>query len=301
MTLREKIIDEPKLEKHITVFLDILGSSASLLELDQAMENKASENQVERLRKKALYSAQRLRVTIDSASEGIRATKSMPSDLSNLTPEDIEVLQRVVKADAHYQASSDSFLLFISVSDENRVEYMDSLLDMLHVISYATVCMLAFGHAIRGAISIGWGAKILDDEILGAGIVRSHDLEKRKAIYPRIIIDDKIISIIQQALKSNEHDSETKLCRYLARLCMKIIYEDRDGEYVVDFRNPIALQHAPKDLIKDLKASASRFVYSSLMESLAQRNWKLIWKYSWLSHYFLVGPALVENASVGDE
>lgn len=301
VTLRERIIDEPKLEKHITVFLDILGSSASLLELDQAVENKASENRVEFLKEKALYPAQRLRLLIDSAYEGIRSTKNMTDHVSNLTPEEIKVLKEAVMADAHYQSSSDSLLLFVSVSDEYQVRCMSSLLDMLHVISYASFCMLAYGHAIRGAISIGWGAKILDDEILGAGIVKSHELEKRRARYPRIIVDDEVVLLISQALELRKIDLHSKLSRHIAQLCQKMIYDDCDGEHVVDFWSSYALKHAPKESLEQLNTRASLFVRSSLTEVMSKRDLSLIMKYSWLMHYILVRSGADQKAVGGAE
>jgi hypothetical protein len=70
---------------------------------------------------------------------------------------------------------------------------------------------------IRGGVTIGQ-SYLSDNLVLGPALLETYELESKKAIYPRILISDTIIS----KLNSNNYNS-------------KLIKKDRDNKYFIDY------------------------------------------------------------------
>ncbi|MYY44358.1 MULTISPECIES: hypothetical protein [Weeksellaceae] len=84
------------------------------------------------------------------------------------------------------------------------------------------------GYLTRGGVSIG---KLIhtDEFIFGPALVNAYELESKKAIYPRIIIDSKVI---ENGIKyRQDHHSQEEELDYI----MKILTEDDDKNYYIDY------------------------------------------------------------------
>lgn len=96
----------------------------------------------------------------------------------------------------------------------------------------ASAALIHHGMVFRGAVVVG---KVVhsENQVFGPAIVKAYELESRKAIYPRIIVDE-IITDIAGKYRASHHDRNEEI-EYVMRLLTK----DSDGRYFVDYYNAI--------------------------------------------------------------
>ena len=118
------------------------------------------------------------------------------------------------------QTTSFSDLIIISISLED-IDYMDS---EIYDVFYLLLNAMLKGFLLRGAIVYG---KLIHTKevIFGPGLIDAYNREKTIAKYPRVIIDDVIVSDLKDL------PSKSKF----ARSCERIISRDFDGIYYLDF------------------------------------------------------------------
>lgn len=96
--------------------------------------------------------------------------------------------------------------------------------------------MLADGIALRGGIDLGMAIKNDENELYGSALLNPYILESKVAKSIRIVIGQTLYNCIQE-ISSNEDLGNELLnlnIRY-AQLCKKLIKQDTDGEYILDY------------------------------------------------------------------
>lgn len=84
------------------------------------------------------------------------------------------------------------------------------------------------GYLARGGVSIG---KLIhtDEFIFGPALVNAYELESKKAVYPRIIVDKEVVEI---GIKyRQDHHSQEEELNYI----MNILTQDHDKNYYIDY------------------------------------------------------------------
>ena len=109
---------------------------------------------------------------------------------------------------------------------------MTELLDLV----YAQAKLVENRVLVRGAVTVG---QIFsrDHLIFGPGLIRAYELESTVALFPRIILDPKVLDVLAQSLDlcgSAEPETERKEIRALLAL-------DSDGVWFIDYLRGIAL------------------------------------------------------------
>lgn len=96
--------------------------------------------------------------------------------------------------------------------------------------------MLADGIALRGGIDLGMAIKNDENELYGSALLNPYIIESKVAKSIRIVIGQPLYNYIQET-SSNEDFNDELLdlnIRY-AQLCKKLIKQDTDGEYILDY------------------------------------------------------------------
>ena len=123
---------------------------------------------------------------------------------------------------------SDSFVFVMKSSKNNQ-----NLSQLFLIIRFLQDRFWENGFCFRGAITLGEMYYPDKDEnvLLGNGIVEAYKLECEVAIYPRIVVDEKVYEIIKEEdLQGYPFGSrETKL--------KDSIKKDKDGVYFLDLLN----------------------------------------------------------------
>lgn len=176
---------------------------------------------------------------------------------------------------------SDTIVISFKVTDTSEVFF--TLLELKWL-----VMELVWNEILcRGAISIG---KLIhtDKYLFGPALVEAYTLEKKAALYPRIILDRKIIDLGAK-YRSEQHTKEMERS-YVEELLEK----DSDGMYYIDYFTKA--QHELNDPDYDFPAYIDRLgdiIRKGLRSFTHPSNADIRVKYTWMRERY---NALVDEA-----
>jgi len=177
-------------------------------------------------------------------------------------PKEIQLNDRIVNQ------FSDSIV--ISYSKENFIH---------HIFQDAYfLCIKAMENEflLRGAIVYG---KLIhsknDNKLFGPACLEAYEMEREKAVFPRIIIDEKIFDLA----KDNYSNCDNPDLEY--ENLMKLISLDFDN---INYINYINKYYTGVDVGEEGEQKHSILVYNNLkkLENSYKKDNKLKWKYLWL-------------------
>jgi len=147
------------------------------------------------------------------------------------------------------------------------------VLDLLLLISHLCVTAINEGFFLRGAVVCD-NLYHSEEKIFGPALNKAYILEKEYAIYPRIILDDKIIEYLSEILNK----------RYTKRLLKR---DDDDYYYVNYFENVFDYDYIDLFTINNDPLEIYRFLYNlkfyiEKLKSKTINNYNLKQKYLWL-------------------
>lgn len=195
------------------------------------------------------------------------------------------------------QRWSDGLVSFLCLGDKDVKCRMNGVFALFGLAG--TLCFLGLEtrNPIRGAIDVAWGVELHPGELYGAAVARAYELESEVAQYPRIVVGAEAVKLLQVHQANTEQDLYSQNDRALAKLCLDMLIQDVDGNWVVHYLGEAfqtAISHA---LHADIYSAAKKFVFEQVMEHNASKNTKLALRYSHLLHYFEAHPpATVEEA-----
>jgi hypothetical protein len=162
-------------------------------------------------------------------------------------------------------------------SDANRRHAIGLLFHELHDLAFGQAVMAGLGFLIRGAVTVG-RVYTEPNMIFGEALVRAYELETKLAVYPRILVDPKVLRVFEgtDLLKKNTHDHETER-PYIRELLSK----GPDGIYFIDYLR-VAVEDYGDQFYSFLNMHASLIrTMASQMNVLDAKSAKL----SWLANY----------------
>lgn len=125
----------------------------------------------------------------------------------------------VNKEDLHIKVMSDTVCMFIEISVKNALTALMATCDYLQIrLLRLNPPVLSRGAIVKGQIYQN------KDVLFGKGFVDAYCFEENNAVYPRIIIDNKVIETYKAFDEAGQ--------RYLDNFLIK---DDYDGMYVSDY------------------------------------------------------------------
>lgn len=166
---------------------------------------------------------------------------------------------------------SDSIVISYDVETQGQV--FSILLDIIRI----QLDLASKGIILRGGVSIGelYHKK---ETVFGPAMIKSYELESKNAIYPRIILDEKLLEYAY-VNPSNQHNGEQEL-----EFIFSLIQRDKDGYYYTDFLNHEGELDNPSNIVfimDKLKEIASKGIESK-NESVKQ---KCFWLDSYIESF----------------
>jgi hypothetical protein len=147
--------------------------------------------------------------------------------------------------------------------------------NIFEVLSHIQFTFAKANIFIRGAISI---SDLYMDEniVLGPALIESYKLESEKAIYPRILLSNEVVTIVKKHIKYySEHESSPQSKEYLI---------DIDGYHFVNYLFILFYDHSyPEKIITEELNKHKAPIILNL--NLHKNNFKLFDKYSWTANY----------------
>lgn len=143
------------------------------------------------------------------------------------------------------------------------------LLDVLHIQKD----ILTLGYATRGGVAIG---KLFHSEIgiFGPAFVKAYDIEKKVAVYPRIVVSEDVIG---KSALNPVHDAYSEIEEIL-----HLLKEDFDGLYYIDYLIASASEYEKKEEHKRLLIEARKVA----IKTLKDKDIGISAKGRWLARYF---------------
>ena len=134
---------------------------------------------------------------------------------------------------------SDSYVMAIPPPDGQELSTVSRLIDVYRMLDVAAaVWLLAMSRdlPIRGGIELGFAIDVGEHEVYGHALAEAHRLESRVAQFPRVVVGEKLIFLLNSAVeKASQRDAqEAYMAKTLAGLCRKCLRTDEYGQLEVD-------------------------------------------------------------------
>lgn len=182
---------------------------------------------------------------------------------------------------------TDNFVLGYPWFEEAGESEIGNIFDILSHLQFNFAVANFF---IRGAI--GFSPLYMDEfVVLGPAIVETYQLEKEKAIYPRIILSQKVNEVIKRHLTFYGDPSESPQ--------NLDILLDSDGHYFLNYLHTVVeYNRGYENEIQNLLNSHKDVVISNL--KINSKDLKVFNKYSWVAgyHNYFCNNFLTEFKSV---
>lgn len=186
----------------------------------------------------------------------------------------LEIIEKITGIknifEAHFadlkQDFSSSNLMIISdsyvISIEKKQDAFKALLDMLASCQYD--CLVKHGEILRGGVAMGAiiGGRRTDNAIIGPAFIAAHELEVKNVIFPRIVIDERIVKDKMLFAKN-----------------LPIVL-DKDGLRYLDFASVKNVD------MNDLHVKIQEECKKLLKASKKKDNLKIRQKWNWLNTYW---------------
>jgi hypothetical protein len=240
-------IKMPKYTRQIVVFIDILGFSSML----PAFEREALENDA--IGEEGYHESGTLNKLVEIFNGAVKLIK---------------------RANCKAYQFSDNLCITINYIN-NDTESPDLLVEMLKLVSMLMFEFVKEGYFLRGGIDAGWFLDA-DDIAVGVPLVVAYRLESEQAVYPRALLSERFIGILDEYSRSRMlSDTGAFLAEY---------YIANDGK--LRYLNPFFYITNFED--KEGKIDYLR-TYSVIIKEKLQQfkgDTRIEPKYSWLANEF---------------
>ena len=148
---------------------------------------------------------------------------------------------------------------------------------LLHIVHAQARLAIEEGILIRGAVTIGKVVKS-SGQLFGPAVVRAYELERDRAKYPRVIVDDRIFEVLKGVPGAWLHDERTDM-RHLQFLTRR----DADRKRFVDYLRAIRSELDDPAYYSICLAQHNEVIRNGLRRY--RRNGRIRPKYDWLKRY----------------
>gem|GEM_PF-6709120 len=217
----------------------------------------------------------------------------------------VDAIKKLPNGYIRNQFFSDTSIWFTPATTENGVAHISQISHLALGVSISHLLALSRGTACRGGITIGCGTDALGklskrrhDEIYGPVLWEAYTLENVHAIYPRVIVSDKLIHFVNQSIvdvsgltKNSEPFWQALYTNTQAEVFLKHTDIDFDGAIILDYAGgqsasiikQVLSQHG-MDPVKVFNDAFS-FVKSECKKKTKERNFKLSGRYEQAVRY----------------
>lgn len=211
-------------------------------------------------------------VTLSSADQNILKNINRALDyLGNMQHENYNGPLPMVDLGKEVTAFSDSVVISYDASIKGGGFYV--LMDLIYICND----LLNIGIPVRGGVTVG---QLIHDErkCFGPAMIDAYIIESNEAIYPRIIINQKVIDYdLSNPGAANTIKQEAE---YLENLMKKDSYDDK---IILDYMKQIIEFDYP-ELYDDYIIRTREFIKINLLRFSNDNN--LLSKYEWLKRYY---------------
>lgn len=269
-------------------FIDLLGQrdalrGQSFLPILDSPEERKSFNKILRATTGAI-------IDLQKAASAITEEYTLPRLDSpfrqTLPPDKYATWDSLNKTNIHTQRWSDGLVVFTPLGSTEIRCPMNAIFGIISASGMLCLRGLARGNPVRGGIEISWGVEIHPGELYGAAVSRAYELESLIAQYPRIVVGDEAVKLLQANSCHEADDIFSQHNRRLAKLCLSMLVKDADGYWMLHFLGNGFQNAVTGETHVTLYKDARRYILEQLDKLRAERNSKLAFRYVNLLQYF---------------
>tara|TARA_R110001599_G_scaffold353856_1_gene600438 strand:- start:15788 stop:16657 length:870 start_codon:yes stop_codon:yes gene_type:complete len=275
------------IENYCALFIDLLGQQNALKGEGLLKDFNTEEEEKEFIHRvrNSVGAIDRLQKQAEAFRKPSKGTASIRDSLSD---EDKESYDLMGKATAKQQRWSDGLVFYSSLKDKPLNCPMDPVYEIFSIAGALCFQGLAGEQPIRGAIEVSWGVELHQNELYGAVVANSYNLESNVAQYPRIVIGEKTINYLDSFISEEPNDTQ-KLEIYnrnLAVMCKSMIAIDHDGYHILDYLGPAFTKQVTQSVSKELYQESYKYIQTQYELHQKNQNTKLVMRYVMLRDYF---------------
>jgi len=185
---------------------------------------------------------------------------------------------------AHF---SDTLIFYSPLQNEHGYWQTSNIAKMIGTCGVLMLVALATKTVFRGAIEVGMLCRFPTGDPYGPALAKAHHLEAKVADYPRIIVGPGLLSYLDTTLKNTDMGWPAKANRAVATACQRLITQDTDGCWIVDYlSDQFVFDAAIREASQQVRSKAYAFIQAELERFKKEGNDKLVKRYERLLAYF---------------
>ncbi len=193
-----------KINYYLVAYIDILGQGAKLSKINKLPKTKEEKEEFNKLLNDTADNVKKLHEVFQSYFDGFKEIRpEIKEKLESWTQEMRDKFKKSKEIKLKYLYFSDTVVLYFPLDKETNVAPLGSVYAALTSAASTFLIMLSEKTPLRGAINIGIGTELKNSGIYGPILQNLHCLESKVAEYPRVIIGDELIQMIE------DYDKET--------------------------------------------------------------------------------------------
>lgn len=181
---------------------------------------------------------------------------------------------------------SDGFVRFVCLGDTTIKCPMNGVYEIFITAGYFCLLGLVRRRPVRGAIDIAWGVEIRPGELYGPAVIRAYELESEVAQYPRIVVGQVVIPLLEAHRANLGNDPIVKVSQAWAQRCLDMLVQDDDGNWIIHYLGDAFQTAVTHNHHGFLYGKARDFVAQQVQHHRKVRDSKLAFRYSQLLAYF---------------
>jgi phosphatidylserine decarboxylase len=277
---------ENKYRFYLVAFLDILGQRDKLLGVKALPKTQEELDVFVKLDRETRGTVLNFRDAFFNFFKGMYKKRPIPPELTeDQRAKYIEIKERAEQLKPSVIPFSDSIIVYVPLSNDDKVIQVDGIFSSMLAIAGAFLVLICRGNIFRGGIEIGIACRIGPNEIYGPALAKAHELESKRAKYPRIVAGDELVDFLQKESQNLEKEVQSEINQVMAQKCLNLLMIDADGHYALDYLGTEYREMA-KQILPDIYEKTLSFLESSFSEIKKAKNGDLFMRYLWLTDYF---------------
>lgn len=274
-----------KINYYVAVYIDILGQGEKLSKIKKLPDTEEEKKKFFDFFRETVGAVKELHSSFD---EFFKAYNKISPDMKAFIethPEEIqEQYYKSRKYDLKSLRFSDTIILCFTLDSESTSAPIHSIYTVLSSAASSFVILLSQGMPLRGAISIGIATELDDSGIYGSILHNLHYLESKKAEYPRIIVGDELVQMVNgfEAQSVTSKDIFGNMNKAMIPRIKRLIKRSDDGLHILNYLDK-GIADSLKDKRKVVYDNLNSFVKKQL--SACKDSEKLLSRYRQLNNF----------------
>ena len=209
---------------YVCSLIDILGQKEKLTQLN-GMDFIKNQEESLSIFQQTYGKVKKFRIYTNESINFVNLLKSKHNLKNSFTSNPIEM-----------KSFSDLITSYVLIGNSEHKLQFQGIYFLLLSNCEVFLKMLADGTALRGGIDLGMAIKNDENELYGSALLNPYILESKVSKSIRIVIGQTLYNYIQEISSNEDFDDDLlDLNIRCAQLCEKLIKQDKDGEYILDY------------------------------------------------------------------